>query len=60
MGDGFDTWLGTRLKELEADDVFIPYIRGLLVSNEVVDFRCVVMKPQLSILMKSCYIVQID
>jgi len=31
MGDPFDSWLETRLKELEADDVFIPYIRGLLV-----------------------------
>ena len=34
MGDSFDTWLTVRLKELEADEVFCPYIRSILDGDE--------------------------
>ena len=34
MSDSFDSWLGVRLKELEADEVFGPYIRTILEGDE--------------------------
>ena len=34
MGDAFDTWLTVRLKEVEADEVFCPYIRSILDGDE--------------------------
>ena len=34
MADSFDSWLGVRLKELEADEVFGPYIRTILEGDE--------------------------
>ena len=37
MGDSFDTWLSVRLKELEADEVFSPYIRSILEGDEPAD-----------------------
>ncbi len=35
--DVFDSWLSLRLKELEADEVFCPYIRSILDGDESSD-----------------------
>jgi hypothetical protein len=34
MADAFDAWLAVRLRDVEADEVFVPYIRTILEGDE--------------------------